>query len=298
MNVNIFVRNMCFVYCRGCYSYSREEKCNKLLETDKIIDFLKYAHTKGISKVTLCGGDPLTRKDILHLIKEIKNIGMSISIDTLGTPFIRDVKVNNDIINRIAIEEISELVDCVGIPIDGSKNEIIRLFRPTKNDLLNEQISICKKLIDNKVNVCINTVVHKENLTDAKALTEVINKLGNISKWQVFQYAPLGKYGLKNRKFFEISDKQFEEFQADVLSTSIFPEKIEFKKSKNRVNHYLLIDNSGNAWVPGFEKIIADFEGNVNSDRLIIGNICNCNDREKICEYVKKFKSKSGGEIK
>jgi hypothetical protein len=50
MNLNIFVSNMCFVYCRGCYSYSREEKCNKLLETDKIIDFLKYAHTKGISK--------------------------------------------------------------------------------------------------------------------------------------------------------------------------------------------------------------------------------------------------------
>ena len=74
MNLNIFVSNKCFIYCRGCYSYSREEKCNKLLETDKIVDFLKYAYSKGIRKVTLCGGDPLAREDIIYLIKKINKI--------------------------------------------------------------------------------------------------------------------------------------------------------------------------------------------------------------------------------
>lgn len=290
MNINIFVSNKCFIYCKGCYSYSREEKCNKVLETDKIVNFLKYAYSKGIRKVTLCGGDPLTREDILYLIEEIKNIGLTVSMDTLGTPFIHDTKVNKNIVSKIKIDKILKLVDCIGIPIDGSKNEIIKLFRPTNIDILNEQISICKLLIDNDVGVCINTVAHRGNLSDAKELAKTINNIGNISKWQIFQYAPLGKYGLKNRKMFEISDEQFEKFKKDILSAYNIPKKVEFKNFKNRVNRYLLIDNSGNAWVPGFEKIITNYNDNLDSNRLIIGNICNNTDWKKICEFVKKIK--------
>lgn len=290
MNLNIFVSNICFIYCKGCYSYSREEKCNKVLETNQIVDFLKYAYSKGIKKVTLCGGDPLAREDILYLIKKIKEIGLTVSIDTLGTPLIRDIKVGKNVVNKINVRELAKLVDCIGIPIDGSKNEIIKLFRPSNNDILSEQISICKLLIDNKASICINTVAYKGNLDDAKELANVINNIGNISKWQVFQYAPLGKYGLKNRNMFEISEEQFEKFQNDILSVYNRPEKIEFKKSKNRVNHYLLVDNSGNAWVPGFEKIVSCSYDNIDLNRLIIGNICNIDDRERICNFVKNEK--------
>lgn len=290
MNLNIFVSNMCFVYCVGCYSYSREEKCNKILETNQIVDFLKYAYTKGIKKVTLCGGDPLAREDIISLIKKIKEIGLVVSIDTLGTPLIRDTKVGKNVVSKISVKEIAELVDYIGIPIDGSNNEIIKQFRPFNSDIFREQIQICKALIDNNANICINTVAYKGNLGDAKELANIINMIGDISKWQIFQYAPIGKYGLKNRNMFEISEEQFENFQNDILSVYNIPEKVEFKKSKNRVNHYLLIDNSGNAWVPGFEKIVSRSSCNPSTSRLIIGNICNIEERENICEYVKKFK--------
>ncbi len=290
MNLNIFVSNKCFIYCRGCYSYSREEKCNKLLETDKIVDFLKYAYSKGIRKVTLCGGDPLAREDIIYLIKKIKSIGLTVSLDTLGTPLIRDARVGKNIVTKIRTDEITKLVDCIGIPIDGSKNKIIKLFRPINIDILNEQISICKLLIDNGANICINTVAHKGNLDDAKELAKTINEIGNIKKWQIFQYAPFGKYGSKNREMFEISDEQFEIFKKNILSVYNTPEKVEFKKTQNRVNHYLLIDNSGNTWVPKFERKVTDYKDDMNSSRLIIGNICNNNDWKKICEYAKKLK--------
>lgn len=74
MHLNIFVSQKCFLYCKGCYSFSRTEKCDQIVPTETIVAFLKYAYNKGIDKVTLCGGDPLTRKDIIRLLKQIKKL--------------------------------------------------------------------------------------------------------------------------------------------------------------------------------------------------------------------------------
>ena len=58
MHLNIFVSKNCFLYCKGCYSFSRADNYQKLVSTDTIVNFLKYAHEQGANKVTLCGGDP------------------------------------------------------------------------------------------------------------------------------------------------------------------------------------------------------------------------------------------------
>lgn len=55
MHLNIFVSQKCFLYCKGCYSFSRTEKCGQIVPTKTIVEFLQYAYNKGIDKVTLCG---------------------------------------------------------------------------------------------------------------------------------------------------------------------------------------------------------------------------------------------------
>ena len=159
MHLNLFVSQKCFLYCKGCYSFSRIEKSGQTLDTQKIIEFLKYAYDHGIDKVTLCGGDPLTRNDIINLLKMIKSIGYYISIDTVGTSIIRDV-VKNDgtITKKIDAKDLSELVDEIGLPIDGSNNEIFRKFRQTDFDLLSDQLKICNELNKYGINICINTI--------------------------------------------------------------------------------------------------------------------------------------------
>lgn len=287
MNLNIFVSNKCFIYCKGCYSYSREENCSSILSIETICNFLKFAYNYGIKKVTLCGGDPLARDDIILLIKRIKEIGLKISIDTIGTPLIRDVTIGGKTVKKINIKEIAKYVDEIGIPIDGSNSEIFRLFRPTNDDILKNQVSICHELEKNKIKTCINTVAHKGNLNDAEKLAKLINKLDGVSKWQIFQFAPLGRVGFLNRKLFEISEEEFETFENNVLNALENSSKIlEFKKCKDRVKHYMLIDNSGNAWVPEFERIITNNSISSLSDRLIIGNINNINDWSNICEFL------------
>lgn len=278
MHLNIFVSNQCFNYCLGCYSYSREEKKGCYLRTSIIINFLKYAYSLGIHKVTLCGGDPLTRKDILSLIKNIKKIGFYISIDTVGNTIIHDFKVNNQIaIPKIDVWELSKYVDVIGIPIDGSTSDIINYFRNTKNnDIAQDQIKICQELINANANICINTVVNKGNINDAVGLSNIIIKLKNVKKWQIFEYIPSGFFGEKYRERFEISDEQFLKFKSDLIEIVGDKVKLEFKDVKRRNKLYMLIDNSGNAFICNFDS----------KNREIVGNINNVNDWSKICDNL------------
>lgn len=293
MHLNIFVSQKCFLYCKGCYSFSRVEKCGQIIPTEKIVSFLKYAYKNGTRKVTLCGGDPLTRKDIIDLLKKIKKIGFKISLDTVGTSIIRAIKQNgNTIIKKTSAKQLAKLVDNIGIPIDGSTTEIIKLFRQSNSNILDEQIQICEQLRKYNANICINTVVHKGNLNDACNLANLIKNLDYINQWQIFQYAPMGKYGLLNRDQFEISEADFNRYKSNVLSV-IANNNIQFKTFKERNNIYMIIDNSGNAWIPIYDKKVFKDKTLKIEERKLIGNINNINDWDKICCFLKK-----GGDLK
>lgn len=288
MHLNIFVSQSCFLHCKGCYSFSREEDKEKMIPTDKLVNFLEFAYNVGVNKVTLCGGDPLTREDIIELLEKIKNFGFNISLDTVGSPIIKNVVNDRKItIKKIDAEKIANLVDIIGIPIDGSTNEIFRRFRQTKEDIVNEQLAVCKELHNFGANICINTVAHKGNLEDAQGLANLIKRIDYINKWQIFQYMPLGKFGLKNRACFEITDKQFAEFQTAVLE--VFgkeSDKVQFKDFNKRKNAYMLIDNSGNAWIPAIESLNLSKSSYDLNENTIIGNITNPEDWYEICSYI------------
>ena len=287
MHLNIFVSQQCFLYCKGCYSFSREEKCNTCVSSDDLINFLDFAYKKGIKKVTLCGGDPLTRADIIDLLERIKKIGFSISMDTLGTSLIKDIKQNGKIIiKKTDVQKIATLVDMIGIPIDGSNNEIFKKFRQTESDIINEQLSICAELHKHGANICINTVVHKGNLKDAENLSKLINKMNYIKKWQMFKFAPLGKFGSMNRNLFEINDQEFIDFKNNVIKKySGDSNMLDFKNSERRNKTYVLINNSGDAWIPFFEDGISDNCLYNQEESKMIGNITNKKNWEKICSY-------------
>ncbi|MCI8411798.1 MAG: radical SAM protein [Clostridia bacterium] len=288
MHLNIFVSQSCFVHCKGCYSFSREEEKGKTVPTKNLIDFLEFVYNSGCQKITLCGGDPLSREDIIELLERIKKIGFDISLDTVGSPIIKDIVSDEGIlIKKIDAKKVAELVDVIGIPIDGSTNEIFRRFRQTNTDIINEQLSVCEELHKFGAHLCINTVAHKGNLEDAYELAKLIKNLDYIGKWQIFQYEPLGKYGLKNRELFEITDKEFSDFQSAVLE--VFHDnisKLQFKSSHNRKNAYMLIDNSGNAWIPTLENMSFSEYSYILNDNVIIGNITNKEDWCKICLHL------------
>lgn len=280
MHLNIFVSQRCFLYCKGCYSHSREEKCGQMLETDKILNFLRYANKMGVRKLTVCGGDPLTRPDILDLLKQIKEIGYYISLDTLGTSILKEVKLTPKItIPQTSAKELARVVDMIGIPIDGSTNDIFSLFRPTKENIVKQQIEICNELHKYGADICINTVLHKGNVDDIYEIAKIINKLEYVKKWQIFEFEPYGKFGKINKSSFEVSEEKFLEIKNNI-DTEYNDDRIQFKNSKSRNKLYIIIDNSGDAFISSACNL-------KRNNRRIIGNIKEEKDWKKIVKYLK-----------
>ena len=277
MHLNIFVSQRCFLYCKGCYSHSREEKCGQMLESEKILNFLKYANKKGIKKLTVCGGDPLTRPDIIDLLKQIKEIGYYISLDTLGTSILKEVKINSKlVIPKTSAKDLARVVDMIGIPIDGSTKEIFSLFRPTKEEIVKQQIDICNELHKYGADICVNTVLHKGNVDDIFEIAKIVDSLEYVKKWQIFEFEPFGKFGKINKDLFEISEDKFLEIK-DRIEKEYKDDRIQFKNSKIRNKLYILIDNSGDAYL----------SSTCNLKRNIIGNIKEEKDWPKIVRYLK-----------
>ena len=85
-----------------------------------------------------------------------------------------------------------------------------------------------------------------------------------------------------NRKNFEITDKEFLEFQDSVLD--IFNKgdrNVQFKSYLDRKNAYMLIDNSGNAWIP-------------SSELMSLSKFSYSLDGKKFTKIGKTFKAREG----
>ncbi len=107
----------CFVKCLGCYNFFG--KSEDLTKTSIILDFLARAKRSGIEKVTIGGGDPLSRPDIIDLLTQVKGMGFKINVDTVGTPLLGPAETiffGHRQVNQVSANSISSLVDNIGIP--------------------------------------------------------------------------------------------------------------------------------------------------------------------------------------
>ncbi len=288
LSINISVGNSCFVRCPGCYNHFG----HKNTATETILNFLDIVKLNNINKVTLCGGDPLTRPDIIHLLEEIKKRRFFINLDTVGTSILGDVTTGffgTHSIERTDVSKIASLVDMIGIPLDGLNNEYFQLFRKNRPNIYNEQIKIINLLSSHHASIGLNTVVHKGNMAHLISdLPDILSIIPDIVKWQFFQFMPIGPLGYKNRSDYMVDDAAFEEFTAKIMhyfnSSSV--QKVEFKSCASRNTNYLLIDSDGNAWIPKTSSFQRGDKISATKDRLMIGNIQKYEDYNRILEVV------------
>ena len=275
----------CFTCCRGCYQYFGRNQ----VSTIDLMNFVKkYKKAFNLKKITLAGGDPMTRKDIVYLIGKLNDMDLEVYMDTVGKNFIR----NSDIVfqdygqaKHIAPQILKDKITKIGIPLDGYNTKQINYFR-TKITL--EEIKRILSVLDkNGYNICINTVVNKANINDLKKIGSIIKKFENVTQWQLFQYSPIGDLGYKNKSLFEIDDSLFEEKIRDLLlSESDTHIKIEGKSNSYRKLNYILVNSDGKVWQPSYtisESVFIDEDSNAN--KTIIGTIYD----EDIIEKIKIF---------
>jgi MoaA/NifB/PqqE/SkfB family radical SAM enzyme len=276
--------NKCFVRCPGCYNFFS----GKDYVTEDLINFLSEIKQKvNISKVTMSGGEPLAREDMPYILSTLKSLGYNINLDTVGLSLIKDVTIGrNTLIKKISSEEITKSINVIGIPFDGSKDEIMHMFR--RNLKVNEVLEILDELSLNHSNIGINTVVHRNNIDDIVNIFDKIKNYKSITKWQLFQYMPIGPGGFKNRLKYEIPDEQFNRLNGVFNAVNDTHIDIQLKSRLHRKNKYLLIDGEGVVWIPR-QNENNDWETeDENNERILLGNINEKNAVDKVLSKLKE----------
>lgn len=278
----------CFTYCRGCYQYFGKTQ----VPTDDLLRFIKeYKSAFNLTKITLAGGDPMTRKDIVYLVNELKNLNLKISMDTVGKNFVKNSNiVFQDFGEATYIDPLifKNKIEKIGIPLDGYTTEQINYFR--KNITLKEIIDILTALDKNNYNICINTVVNKMNVYELEQIANIIKPFYNIKQWQLFQYSPIGELGFKNRLLFEIDDFLFKQKVTELISR-VRNSKIQIEGKSNvyRNGKYILVNSDGEVWQPNYNIIKLNIQNmNSNVDKNIIGTIYDIDIINRIRLNLKK----------
>jgi len=295
VTLHLSIARSCFVQCHGCYNHFSNNP--QLISDDAVLDFLAQARNHDIKKVTVCGGDPLSRPKIIELLKSIKQLDFFITVDTLGVPLLRDEKTifhGRHLVKQIDARDLTMHTDLIGIPLDGPSDEIISMFRKGRSDIFKDQLATIDVLDQCNANICINTVVCKTNYKSIIDLIPFIKKPKNIKLWQFFQFMPIGPLGFKNRDRYMIEDSEFNKFKSAMTQAAIKNDlaiRLEFKKASDRKGTYLLIDSNGDAWSPDYLNFDDKISKNLCSTnrRTIIGNIKNKKDWTNIIDAVFKL---------
>jgi MoaA/NifB/PqqE/SkfB family radical SAM enzyme len=174
--VNWGIYNRCPLVCKGCYNIFNENILS-LKECMTIVDKIAEA---GADFILLSGGDPLLWNHIIDFCEYVRTKNLRIIIDTVGYN-----------LDEPLIKKLSGLIYHIGLPLDGSKQEIITGFRLGKKDLFQVIGTTLKNLDKYGLKVRINTTVSKENINDLENIAYFINQHKNIKGWALYQWWPI-----------------------------------------------------------------------------------------------------------
>jgi len=171
----------CNLRCKHCYEdagYNRPE-----LTTDQAyaaINRLSKVANVGLPSLSFSGGEPLVRKDFFEVIRYAKKKIPYISVATNGT-----------LLTKENVKKLKGVgVDYVEISLDGASNEVHDSFRgvPGCFEKTMDGIHNC---LDEKLDTCVATTAHRENLDDIPKIMELADKLG--ARFMHFNYVPTGR---------------------------------------------------------------------------------------------------------
>ena len=251
ISVNIAAGPNCPVRCEGCYNFFGDTRLfNNLITVDDITGFMQEAQPLGIAQVTLYGGDPLHHPQIIPIARGIKELGMRVKLDTVGTALlgeqVRVVYKGKGEVPYVNVEDIAPYVDHINIPLDGSDQTILNHFRKGRSHLFEETIAVAALLRRTGIPFGINTVANAANLTDLPKIKRIAQEVG-ACEWQVFEYDYEGPNSSTKRDVLRLEPGRFAAAAYDLQKD---PGDIEIacKPFDGRAGSYFMIDDAGIAY--------------------------------------------------
>jgi len=150
------------------------------LSTEEWKNAIKFFADRETSSVVFTGGEPLIREDIVELLGYAKSCGLRTTLST------------NALLLAEHIKEVVAYVDEVGIPIDGSTEEVNSLLRPGNGRQLEAAISAIRLLREEKpdIEITVRTVVTQANIESLSEIGKLLTGLPRIDRWKLYELVP------------------------------------------------------------------------------------------------------------
>jgi len=171
----------CNLRCKHCYENAGQKRPE--LSTDEakqVLDKLSKLSGIGLPALSLSGGEPLARKDFFELAAYAKKRVGYLSIASNGTLITRD--------NAKRLKDVG--VDYVEISIDGATPLVHDSFRGMPG-AFEKAMDGVKNSLEEGVDTCIATVLHRDNVDELGKLVGLSKQLG--TRFMHFNYIPTGR---------------------------------------------------------------------------------------------------------
>lgn len=170
--------------------------------------------------------------NLIKLVKIAKENNIKNKLITNGVELVKNEEA----------KEIYNYLDSLTLSIDSVNSD-------TNNNLgrginhYNNVKQILDYVKDKNIELDINTVINKENINEVQDLGEFLNHY-KIGLWKLYKFMPLRETAEKNKNFFEISDKEFENFENSVVFKKFENiSSFDYRKEEDMEKDILIIAN-------------------------------------------------------
>jgi MoaA/NifB/PqqE/SkfB family radical SAM enzyme len=269
--INLAIGPACPVRCEGCYThFGNTSILGGLITASEVVSFARSAQAEGVRQATLSGGDPLFHPEIVTIARGVRELGLKVKLDTVGTALLGPARVvfkGRGQIAKIEAAEIGPYVDFVNIPLDGARQETAEKFRRGRGNLFAETRAVATLMGAAGINFGFNTVANASNLDELPMIRDIAEEDG-ATEWQVFEYDPSGPNPSRKKSQLGLAPGQFALATNGLESTS-GRLRVVCKSLEARVGAYFLVDDSGHAWKPAGGGMRHVF-GHVTHDRDLV----------------------------
>jgi radical SAM protein with 4Fe4S-binding SPASM domain len=171
----------CNLRCKHCYENAGGKRPE--LSTDEVklvLNKLSKIAGVGLPALSFSGGEPLSRRDFFEIAAYAKKRVGYVSIASNGTLLTKD--------NAKRIKDVG--IDYVEISIDGATPQVHDEFRGILG-AFERAIEGVKNCVDEDIDTCIATVLHRDNVSELNKLIDLAKNLG--VRFMHFNYIPTGR---------------------------------------------------------------------------------------------------------
>lgn len=258
LKISMNLTKLCNLRCKQCFSNSGV-KLEKELTTKDMYKLFDAMYENGTFFICLGGGEPLTRKDLLDILKYGKSKQLAISIVSNGL-----------LLNKELIEKLNEMnLDYFWVSFEGLKENHEYLRGAGTFDKTLKSLELLKKFYKGKT--ALRMSINKRNLGDVSSLIKIAENY-NID---LIRFTPLLDFGRAKWLDITIDQDQYIRFLDDIKKIK---SKVKIVYPNMPINNKIWVGTNGFGCHCGKEAIWIDEVGNCSpcifwGEKYNIGNI-------------------------